>query len=65
MINEAPLWLVGLLLFAAMILAFEGGMRVHGHEKETGSGDESHVMSGVFGMLALLMAFSFSLALNR
>lgn len=71
MINQAPLWLVGLLLFAAMILAFEGGMRLHhrirhhADGKKTDSGNEIHVMSGVFGMLALLMAFSFGLALDR
>lgn len=71
MTDQAPLWLIGLLLFAAMILAYEGGMRIHERirRRDTGpeptSGDNGHVMAGVFGMLSLLMAFAFSLALDR
>ena len=71
MIDEAPLWLVGLILFAAMILAYEGGMWLHErirrrtNEPAATSSDQSHVMAGVFGMLSLLMAFAFSLALDR
>jgi len=71
MIDDAPLWLVGLLLLAAMLLAREGGLQLHrrlrrlADASEPGSSDESYVMSGVFGLLALLMAFAFSLALDR
>lgn len=71
MIDDAPLWLVGLLLLIAMLLAFEGGLRLHQRVRhladgtEPGGSDESYVMSGVFGLLALLMAFAFSLALDR
>lgn len=71
MIDDAPLWLVGLLLLVGMLVAFESGLRLHRRVRhladgtEPGGSDESYVMSGVFGLLALLMAFAFSLALDR
>ena len=71
MTDQAPLWLIGLLLFAAMFLAYEGGMRLRARIRgraqgvESGSDDNGQVMAGVLGMLSLLMAFAFSLALNR
>ena len=71
MADQAPLWLIGLLLFAAMILAYEGGMRLRDRLRRRTNGsaptsdDDGHVMAGVFGMLSLLMAFAFGLALDR
>jgi MFS family permease len=71
MLEHIPLWLVVALLFAAMMIAYEAGRHLHrrlrkyADAKENGTSDESYTMSGVFGLLALLMAFSFSLALNR
>lgn len=71
MIDEAPLWLICILLMVAMGLAYEGGLRLHGRLRTradapgSDSSDESYILSGVFGLLALLMAFSFSLALDR
>lgn len=71
MINAAPLWIVGGLLLAALGLVYEGGLRFHGRLRNkadapgSDSGDESYILSGVFGLLALFMAFAFSLALDR
>ena len=67
----APLWLVVIGMFAAMAAAYEGGLRLHhairplADGKRNDSSDESHIMAAVFGLMALLLAFAFSLALNR
>lgn len=66
-----PLILVVTLLVAAMMAAYEFGLRLHPRLRSRADGskldgsDESHALSGVSGLLALLMAFSFSLALDR
>lgn len=71
MFDKAPLVIIVLLLFCGMLAAFEGGLRLHrrlgrmGGVAAESSSDESYVLSGVFGLLALLMAFAFSLALDR
>lgn len=69
MIDNAPLLLIGCVLLIAMLAAYGLGHILHGvllrgREDKSGS-DESYVLSGVFGLLALLMAFAFSLAINR
>ena len=62
MIDEAPLWLTGIMLFASMVVAYEAGLRLHARLRSRAdapgseSSDESYVLSGVFGLLALLMA---------
>ncbi len=59
------------LLLAAMVAAHELGMRLHRRlsatsgESDAASSDEGFILSGVLGLLALLMGFSFSMALNR
>jgi len=59
------------LLLAAMVGAHEIGTRLHARlmkrSGDTGgaSSDEGFILSGVLGLLALLMGFSFSMALNR
>ncbi len=69
--GQMPLWLVVLALLVAMGVAYEAGMRLHprlrsrADANKRDSSDEGHSLSGVFGLLALLMAFAFSLALNR
>lgn len=71
MIDSAPLLLVGTVLLALMMVAYESGMRLHRRLRSRAdapgneSSDESYAMSGVFGLLALLMAFAFGLALDR
>lgn len=68
-LGATPLWLDFLLLFAMMAVAFEIGSRLFRQVRSTDpaedNSDESYALSGVFGLLALMMAFSFSLALSR
>lgn len=68
MIDDAPLLLIGAALLLAMTGSYRAGLALHrllrdGHDHSTN--DESYVLSGVFGLLALLMAFAFSLAIGR
>lgn len=66
----SPLWLDFLLLLAVCVGAFELG-RLLGQRMlrraiaDDGDNSETHALSGVFGLLALLMAFSFGMALDR
>ena len=59
------------LLLAVMIAAHELGMRLHalltagGDADNDAASDEGFILSGVLGLLALLMGFSFSMALTR
>jgi hypothetical protein len=59
------------LLLLAMVAGHELGMRVHARliaragASDAVSSDEGFILSGVLGLLALLMGFSFSMALNR
>jgi hypothetical protein len=59
------------ILLATMIAAQELGMRLHTRlspkagDGDDASSDEGFILSGVLGLLALLMGFSFSMALNR
>ncbi len=71
MIDNGSLWLLGGLLLLAMLVAYEVGLRLHARLRVRtdgqgdGSSNESYALSGVFGLLALLMAFAFGLALDR
>ncbi|MBU7580607.1 MAG: hypothetical protein KAF27_09055 [Porphyrobacter sp.] len=59
------------LLLLAMLFAHEAGMRLHTRlrraddDSQSVSSDEGFILSGVLGLLALLMGFSFSMALGR
>ena len=61
-----PLWLIGVLLFIALVAAREVGyvarLRLKPSREEN---DDTFAMNSVLGMLALLIGFSFSIALNR
>jgi len=69
--QSTPLWLILLLLFAAMVGACECGVRLRRRMRESGAAEaadkqaENYVFSGMFGLLALLVAFTFGMALNR
>jgi len=66
-----PLVVVVPLLLFVMAAAHQLGRRAHARiaaepgGSGDGSGDEGFILSGVLGLLALLMAFSFSMALDR
>lgn len=77
--DRTPLGALGLALLVAMVLAYLGGARLHAWLERTEAAapgtaapdqgirrsDQGAVLSGVFGLLALLMAFAFSLAIGR
>ena len=69
--DTLPLWLIMLLMFGALIAAREFGGWLHGKtaRPNKGDGDEATdkgmLVSAILGLLALLFAFTFSLALNR
>jgi hypothetical protein len=67
---EAPLWTILLLLFVLMGVAREAGAwarRAEGRvpRKEGEATDEGYILTAVLGLLALLVAFSFGMSLNR
>jgi hypothetical protein len=71
LVHDASPWLVGLILLAAMLIARELGWAAHrrvtrapraGSDHGTAEG---HILTGVLGLLALLIAFTFGLGLER
>ena len=68
-LNSAPLWLVALGLFLALVAAREVGEWVSRHLSPRASDEDDsergYIISGVLGLLALLIAFTFGLALDR
>jgi len=67
-VSDAPLPLVAGAFMVALILAREVGGGLHralGGSRGTEGADETLIVSGVLGLLALLVAFTFSLALSR
>jgi hypothetical protein len=68
-IHDAPLLLIAVLLFAALGLLREAGCLLRRRVAPDGSTEESsdkgYLFSGMLGLLALLIAFTFSLAVDR
>ncbi|CAN7494070.1 hypothetical protein LJR219_003404 [Phenylobacterium sp. LjRoot219] len=70
-VHDAPPWLVGLILLAAMMIMREAGAAAHHRLTQPPRGArgdgtaEGHILTGVLGLLALLIAFTFALALER
>ncbi|HVK52884.1 MAG TPA: hypothetical protein VM469_14230 [Pseudoxanthomonas sp.] len=61
-----PLWLIGLLLLILLVAAREVGAWARQRLKPTREDqDDTFAMNSVLGMLALLIGFSFSIAVNR
>ena len=72
LVSEAPLMLVAIVLFAMLSAARELGTVVHrrltrraGDPDDGDSSDEGFILSAALGLLALLLAFTFGLALSR
>jgi len=67
--DDAPLWLIATVLFCALVLARELGFwlrwRKRSGSARASSDDEGHVLSVSLGLLALLIGFTFALALSR
>src|SRR4051812_43090401 len=66
-IDTAPLGLVGLALFLILLICVEIGFRVRSAagSAEGQIGNQEFLLSAVLGLLALLLGFTFSMALNR
>lgn len=64
-LGSAPLWLLGFLLFAAMMGLCAAGAMLRTRLREDGRSDEGYLLSAALALLGLLIAFTFSLALNR
>lgn len=74
-LSEAPLWLIAIVAMIAMAIAAVIGHRLRlqmerttpPKEKRVGSaeGQEGYVVSGVLSLLALLMGFTYGLAVDR
>src|SRR3954452_2841676 len=72
---SAPLWLIGLAIVAGMIAAAAAGgalRRRHARIAARGEpsqaaedGEQGTMISAVLGLLALLVAFTFSIAIDR
>jgi len=68
-LETAPIWTIGLMVLCAMTVAAVIG-RVMGHRASKGdekddAGPEAYIVSGVLGLLALLVGFTFSLPVDR
>ena len=68
-IETAPLWQLAVCSFAFMLLAWEAGRllqaRLRRSVHKDDAKDEGYILSGILGLLALLIAFTFGLALDR
>jgi len=67
LIERAPLWLIGILLFGLLMLSVRVGvwLRSRGKHADNRTDDEGYLLSAALALLGLLIAFTFSLALNR
>jgi hypothetical protein len=66
--NDTPLWILLLLLFVGLLLAREIGAWISLRATPSDMSDDTsrgYILSGVLGLLALLIAFTFGLALER
>ena len=64
---ETPLWLLAVLLFASLLIAWEAGRWLHERTAryDGEAAEHDYILNGVLGLLALLVAFTFGLALDR
>lgn len=67
MFESAPLWLLSLIFFIALMLASQLGrwLRKRAGEPADDAHTDSHVLTATLALLGLLIAFTFSLAINR
>jgi hypothetical protein len=68
--DGASIGLIGVFVLAAMFAAAAGGVSFRGHHKRAGKfqqadSQEGYVVSAMLGLLALLMGFTFALAVDR
>lgn len=68
--QHVPIWLLGMLVFALLVAAHFTGSHLQRRRQppaadELDSAHEGYVVSGVIGLLALLLGFTFALAVDR
>jgi hypothetical protein len=72
--SQIPTWLLGLLLLAgALVAAFAGhALRLRSDRRRTATGSglatdnqEAYIVSGVLGLLALMLGFTLAMAVDR
>lgn len=64
LLNGTPLAVLAMAMFASLLVAREIGRRL-GRRGDDGSAEGGYLLSAVLGLLALLIAFTFGLALDR
>lgn len=64
-----PIWLIALIVYVGMMAAAYAGWRSHirhlDHKHARAESEEGYVVSAVMGLLALLIGFTFALAVDR
>lgn len=65
LLDALPVWATALLVFGALVLCCEAGARVHRGRGDDDVSEEGYLVSAALGLLALLLGFTFSLALDR
>jgi hypothetical protein len=68
--DEAPAWLIGIVIAAAMMLAEEAGFRLHllvdrNPEKAEDSDGAGYIAGAALGLLSLLIGFTFAMSADR
>jgi hypothetical protein len=68
--TQTPAWIVGLVTLLLLIAAYAIGTRIHAWRKGNIDADKEKdqdglIVSSVFGLLALLLGFTFGLAVDR
>ncbi|RKH48217.1 DUF4239 domain-containing protein [Corallococcus sp. AB049A] len=62
-LDAIPVWLLALMVMGLLFLSLESGHRLS--HRKPGLGDASALQASVLGLVALLLAFSFSMASDR
>ncbi|TRW15082.1 bestrophin-like domain [Glacieibacterium frigidum] len=65
LLDALPVWLTAALLFGLLVAICEGGAHIHRDRGEADQAEEGHLVGAALGLLALLLGFTFSLALGR
>jgi len=71
LLSHTPLWVIGLSIALIFVASTECGYRLHGWwRRRTNATIEKsdggiHILGGALGLLALILGFSFSMALDR
>lgn len=65
----APIWLIGIVIYLGMLVAAMLGWQLRkryvGEDSERSHNEEGYIVSSVMGLLALLVGFTFALAIDR